>query len=338
MRPSGIITAMVTPFDQEQKIDIQATRNLVNRLILSKVAGLFILGTNGEFHVLSREEKVEFASLVINETNKRVPIFVGTGGNSTAEVISLSKEMEKLGADALSVITPYFLSLTEDELYHHYKKIAESVSTPILLYNIPKNTGIHLSPPLVARLAKVDNIVGIKDSSGDIENIKNYISVTKEEAFSVLSGSDSLILKALDEGATGAIAATANLLTYIDVSIYKHWQKGERQEAEEAQQSLEELRRVLKLGSTPSILKKAMELAQIPVKSKPSWNKTLKFFNAAVIVLAPIPKIKNPISVLKVPVITSVIAFFCASNPINATNARMIAGLLNKLIMNCIIY
>ncbi|MEK4906467.1 4-hydroxy-tetrahydrodipicolinate synthase [Niallia sp. FSL M8-0099] len=265
MRPSGIITAMVTPFDQEQKIDIQATRNLVNRLILSKVAGLFILGTNGEFHVLSREEKVEFASLVINETNKRVPIFVGTGGNSTSEVISLSKEMEKLGADALSVITPYFLSLTEDELYHHYKKIAESVSTPILLYNIPKNTGIHLSPPLVARLAKVDNIVGIKDSSGDIENIKNYISVTKEEAFSVLSGSDSLILKALDEGATGAIAATANLLTYIDVSIYKHWQKGERQEAEEAQQSLEELRQVLKLGSTPSILKKAMELAQIPV-------------------------------------------------------------------------
>ena len=265
MKPSGIITAMVTPFDNEQKIDRQATCDLVNRLICSKVAGLFILGTNGEFHVLSRDEKVEFASIVIKETNKRVPVYVGTGGNSTAEVVSLSKEMEKLGADALSVITPYFLSLTEDELYQHYMKIAESVSIPIVLYNIPKNTGIHLSSQLVARLAKVDNIVGIKDSSGDIENIKNYISVTKKEVFSVLSGSDSLILKALDEGATGAIAATSNLLTNIDVAIYKHWQKGERQKAEEAQQSLEELRRVLKLGSIPAVLKKAMEIAEISV-------------------------------------------------------------------------
>lgn len=265
MELKGIITAMVTPFDANQKIDVQAAKTLVNQLIRSDVSGLFIIGTNGEFHVMTQEEKLYFAKIVIEETNKRVPVYVGTGGNSTAEVVELSREMEKIGADALSVITPYFLSLNEEELYQHYLTIAESVSIPIVLYNIPKNTGIHLSADLIKRLAKVKNIVGIKDSSGDLENIKRYIEATKEEDFSVLSGSDSLILKALDAGAKGAIAATSNLLTNIDVSIYQHWLNNERKAAEEAQNSIEEFRRVLKLGSIPSVLKKAMELAGTPV-------------------------------------------------------------------------
>ena len=265
MELKGMITAMVTPFDKKQKIDVHATKTLVNQLIRSNVSGLFIIGTNGEFHVMTQEEKLQFAKIVIQETNKRVPVYVGTGGNSTEEVVTLSKEMEKIGADALSVITPYFLSLNEEELYRHYVTIAEAVSIPIVLYNIPKNTGIHLSTDLIKRLAKINNIVGIKDSSGDIENIKRYIEATKEDDFSVLSGSDSLIFKALDAGATGAIAATSNLLTNIDVSIYQHWLHNERNEAEKAQSSIEELRRILKLGSTPSVLKKAMEMAGTPV-------------------------------------------------------------------------
>lgn len=265
MNIEGIITAMVTPFDENQKVNEQATKDLVNRLIESNVNGLFILGSNGEFHVMTQEEKLSFAKVVIDEVNKRVPVYVGTGGNSTAEVVKMSKEMEKIGADALSVITPFFVSLTEEELYYHYVTIAESVSIPIIVYNIPKNTGINLSVDLMKRLAKVENIIGVKDSSGNIENIKGYIEATKEEEFCVLSGSDSLILNALDAGATGAIAATSNLLTNIDVSIYQHWLKNERQEAEEAQNSIEDFRRVLKLGSIPSVLKKAMELAGIQV-------------------------------------------------------------------------
>ncbi len=265
MELKGIITAMVTPFDKNQQIDEQAARALVNRLIQSNVSGLFILGTNGEFHVLTQEEKVHFAKIVIQETNKRVPVYVGTGGNSTAEVVALSQEMEKAGADALSVITPFFMQVTEEELYHHYEIIATSVSIPIIIYNIPKNTGINLSADLIKRLAKIKNIIGVKDSSGKIENIKDYIEATIDEDFSVLSGSDSLILKALDVGATGAIAATSNLLTKIDVSIYQNWINNERQAAKKAQNSIEELRRVLKLGTTPAVLKKAMELAGISV-------------------------------------------------------------------------
>lgn len=265
MKLKGIITAMVTPFDKNQEINSQATKQLINKLINAGVDGIFILGTNGEFHLLTYDEKIAFAKLVINEVNKRVPVYVGTGGNSTREVIELSKKMEALGADALSVITPYFLVPTQKEVINHYKAVAKSVQIPIILYNIPKNTGINLESGTVSELAKVKNIAGIKDSSGKIENIQSYIEATKDKDFCVLSGSDSLILKALQIGATGAIAATSNLLTDIDVSIYQNFLNGNIKAAEKAQKDIDVLRTVLRLGTVPSILKKSVELSGIPV-------------------------------------------------------------------------
>lgn len=265
MELKGIITAMVTPFDENQEINNEVTKQLINKLINAGVDGIFILGTNGEFHMLTDDEKVSFAKIVINEVNKRVPVYVGTGGNSTREVIALSKRMEALGADALSVITPYFLVPTQEEVIMHYKAVAEAVQIPIILYNIPKNTGMNLEASTVAELAKVKNIAGIKDSSGKIENIKSYIEVAKDQNFSVLSGSDSLILKALELGATGAIAATSNLLAELDVSIYQNFLKGDMEAAEKAQKDIDVLRGVLKLGTVPSILKKSVELSGIPV-------------------------------------------------------------------------
>jgi 4-hydroxy-tetrahydrodipicolinate synthase len=265
MKLKGIITAMVTPFDENQEINSEATKQLINKLINAGVSGIFILGTNGEFHLLTDDEKVSFAKLVIDEVNKRVPVYVGTGGNSTREVIVLSKRMEALGADALSVITPFFLVPTQEEVIKHYKAIAESVEIPIILYNIPKNTGMNLESATVAELAKVKNIAGIKDSSGKIETLQGYIEAVKDEDFCVLSGSDSLILKALEMGASGAIAATSNLITELDVSIYQNFLKGDMEAAEKAQKDIDKLRDVLKLGTVPSILKKSIELSGIPV-------------------------------------------------------------------------
>lgn len=261
----GIITAMVTPFDENQEINSEATKQLINKLINAGVDGIFILGTNGEFHLLNDDEKVSFAKLVIDEVNKRVPVYVGTGGNSTREVIALSKKMEAIGADALSVITPYFLVPTQEEVIKHYKAVAENVKIPIILYNIPKNTGMNLEADTVKELAKVKNIAGIKDSSGKIENIEAYIEAAKGQNFCVLSGSDSLILKALQIGAKGAIAATSNLLTDLDVSIYQNFLKGDMEAAEKSQKDIDVLRAVLKLGTVPSILKKSVELSGIPV-------------------------------------------------------------------------
>lgn len=254
----GIITAMVTPFTEKAEIDQVSTKQLVNRLIDKGVSGLFILGTNGEFHVMTRTEKLAFAELVIKETAGRVPVYVGTGGNSTNEVISLSNEMAKLGADALSVISPYFVGLSEEEVTEHYLKIANEVKVPIILYNIPKNTGINISSKTVSQLAKHPNVIGMKDSSGDLANLESYIKATKDQAFDVLVGSDSLILKALKAGATGAVAATSNVLTTNDIAIYDNWQKGNLAEAQKMQDSIEEFRRVLKFGTLPSVLKAAI--------------------------------------------------------------------------------
>ena len=262
---NGIITAMVTPFESSGNIDIKTTEILIEKLIANGVQGIFVLGTNGEFHVIENDMKIKFAKKVVEIVAKRVPVYAGAGGNSTDEVIKLGKHMIAVGVDALSVITPYFVSLKENELYNHYQMIAENLAIPIVLYNIPKNTGINLSFELVSKLSKISNIIGIKDSSGDINNIAGYIDNTSRDEFSVFSGSDSLILKALKLGATGAISATSNLLTTNNVEIYKQFIAGNLDKAEQWQQSLEEFRRILKYASIPSVLKQSLSLSGIEV-------------------------------------------------------------------------
>lgn len=262
---NGIITAMVTPFESSGNIDIKTTEILIEKLIANGVQGIFVLGTNGEFHVIENDMKIKFAKKVVEIVAKRVPVYAGAGGNATDEVIKLGKHMIAVGVDALSVITPYFVLLKENELYNHYKMIAENLAIPIVLYNIPKNTGINLSFELVSKLSKISNIIGIKDSSGDINNIAGYIDNTSRDEFSVLSGSDSLILKALKIGATGAISATSNLLTTNNVEIYKQFIAGNLDKAEQWQQSLEEFRRILKYASIPSVLKQSLSLSGIEV-------------------------------------------------------------------------
>lgn len=265
MEYKGIICAMITPLDENQDINPKATGELIDYLINKGVSGLFILGTNGECHVLTDDEKVEFAKIVIEHTNNRVPVFVGTGGNSTREVINLSKRMEAIGASALSVITPYFVPPTQQELIAHYKAVAASVNLPILMYNMPGKTGINIEPESVRELAEVKNIVGIKDSSGKLDNMKSYLEVTKGKDFGVFSGSDSLILDILKAGGQGAVAATANFLAEIDVAIYHNFIKGDLEAAQKAQKSIEELRRILKFGTIPSVIKQTVVLNGINV-------------------------------------------------------------------------
>ena len=277
MEIKGIITAMVTPFDENQKINETAARQLVDKLISQGVHGLFILGTNGEFHVLSDDEKVEFAKIVIDQAAHRVPVYVGAGACGTQETIKLAQRMEAAGADALSVISPYFIAPTQQELADHYRKVAEAVNIPIIMYNIPKNTGINIEPETVKSLIGVKNIAGIKDSSGNMENMQGYIDAGKGSDFVVLVGSDSKILPALKIGAAGAIAGTSNVIAELDVSIYENYLKGNLEAAEQAQKDIDVLRGVLKLGTVPSVMKRAVTLlginvgdARYPVSKLPS--------------------------------------------------------------------
>ena len=261
----GIITPIVTPFhrDAQESINYEATKQLIDHLIEHGVKGIFILGSNGEFHVIDEEEKVAFAKRVIEIVNKRVPVFVGTGCCSTRETIRLSKKMEELGADALSVITPYFLKPTNANLYAHYKAVAESVNLPIVLYNIPKATGCPLDPELVNELADIENIKAIKDSSGEEERIQAYAKIAKEKDFKLLIGSDSKISYAYELGASGAVAGTSNVITDTLVALDRALRNKEQESAEKLQKDIDVLRGVLKLGTVPSAMKRAVELAGI---------------------------------------------------------------------------
>ena len=263
---NGIITPIVTPFndDETQTINYQATDQLIDHLIKNGVNGIFPLGSNGEFNVLTIKERNEFASHVINYVNHRVPVYVGTGACSTNEAVYLSRKAEELGADALSVITPYFFKLRDEDIYDYYKQIAESVKIPIILYNIPGNTQNNINPKVLDQLAEIPNVAGIKDSSGNTESINAYLKVVqKHENLHFLIGSDSKISYAFERGATGAIAGTSNLLVKNVVALNNALRSGDIETAKKMQESLNPLRKIMHEAPVPSVLKRAVTLAGI---------------------------------------------------------------------------
>ncbi|GBG94023.1 N-acetylneuraminate lyase [Ligilactobacillus salitolerans] len=270
----GIITPIVTPFnrDEAQSINYEATKEHIERLLAAGVQGIFALGSNGEFHVLTHAEKTAFVEKVVGFVDHRVPVFAGAGACSTRETVSLAQEMEQSGADALSVVAPYFIKPTDAELVEHYQTIAASVNLPVILYNIPKNTGYSLPPAVVEQLAQVENIVGIKDSSGDLELLQAYTDIAAANDFQVLIGSDSKISVAYQMGAKAAIAGTSNLLPKTLVALDQALAAGEYETANQLQGSIDVLRKALKLGTVPAILKRSIELsglAQVGPARKP---------------------------------------------------------------------
>jgi len=266
LQPKGIIPPIVTPLDKDENVDKKVLNRMVNYLIKGGVHGLFPLGSTGEWYGLSFDQKREIIETVIEATNKRVPVYAGTGATTTKETISLTKLATDIGADAISVITPVFITPNERELYNHYQAIASSTDLPIILYNNPSRTGINLGVDLVVRLSKINNIVGIKDSSGDMTQGAEYIRRT-DDSFAVLAGRDTLIYGFLSYGGKGAIAATANIVPQIVVKIYEEYQKGNYQEALKAQFQLAPLRMAFSLGSFPVVIKEGLDLLGFKVGS-----------------------------------------------------------------------
>lgn len=265
MKIEGLIVALLTPFHADGTLNFEAADQLVDRLIDQGVEGLFVLGTNGEFHVLSQDEKVAYATHVIEYCHKRVPVYVGVGCNGTQETVELARKMAKTGAAALSVINPYFLNITQDELEAHYRTVAAAVDCPIILYNIPKNTGMNIDPLTFERLLDVENIVGIKDSSGNMDNLSGYVKAAAGREISVLVGSDSKIYQAYALGASGVVAGTANIICAHDLKLIKAFRAGDFAAAEQYQNDIEVLRAVLKLGSVPSVFKRLITLTGIDI-------------------------------------------------------------------------
>lgn len=256
----GIIPPILTPMNEDESINVAALREQVNRQIENGVHALFCFGTNGEGYILNRQEKQLVLETVLEEANGRVPVYAGTGCISTKETIEQSKMAMDAGADVLSIITPSFALANQNELYEHYKAVAEAVDMPIVLYNIPARTGNALTPATVGKLSKISNIAGAKDSSGNFTNILGYISETEKNDFSVLSGNDQLILWTLKAGGTGGIAGCANVYPHTMASIYNCYIEGNWEKAKEYQDSIASFRACFKYGNPNTVVKTAVSL------------------------------------------------------------------------------
>ncbi len=262
--PKGIIPAMVTPIDAAGRINESALRKLTEHLIDGGVHGLFPVGSQGEFFSLTLEQKKEAVRIVVDETRNRVPVYAGTGAVTTREAIETTRMAQDLGVSAVSVITPYFLVPSQKELIIHYQAIAKACpNLPILLYSNPDRTQVPFPTSTVLELAAVDNIVGIKDSSGDMSMTGEYIRLTRGMNFHVLMGRDTLIYAALCYGAAGSICATGNVDPRVPVEIYEAFMAGDHKRALEAQYRLAPLRIAFGLGTFPVVIKEALNMIGI---------------------------------------------------------------------------
>jgi 4-hydroxy-tetrahydrodipicolinate synthase len=258
MHIHGIIPPVATPMQANEDLDLPRLKWFLDELIAAGVHGVFVLGTNSEFYALDEREKQEVMATAVAHVNKRVPVFAGTGAESTREAVRLTRLAEREGADGVSVITPYFVNPSQQEIYDHYRRIAESTALPLLLYNNPSTCGgVRLEVDTVARLARVPNVVGVKDSSGDLQNTNEYLRVVPER-FAVMMGRDTLIFPALVCGARGAVPATGNVAPRLLVEIYERFRKGDLEGARAAQLRLNPLRLALALGTAPGGVKAAL--------------------------------------------------------------------------------
>lgn len=262
--PKGIIPAMATPCDRWGNVNESALRQLVNHLIAGGVHGLFPIGSQGEFYALTQQQKQRVLEVVVDETRGRVPVYAGTAALTTRETIELTKMAEAVGCTTVSILTPFFTNLSQRELRDYYVEIAKAVpNMPILLYSNPARCKVNLNVETVVELAQVDNIVAIKDSSGDLSLTGEYIRTTQSLDFQVLAGRDTLIYASLCYGASGSIAATANIDPALLVTIYEAFQAGDHKRALEAQYKLAPLRLAFELGTFPVVMKEALKMMGI---------------------------------------------------------------------------
>lgn len=256
IRPSGIIAAMSTPFFEDETLNEEELRHQVDRLIGAGVHGIFALGTNGENYAMDFAEKVRVMEIVIDQAKHRVPVYVGTGCVTTKETVALTRKAAELKADCASVVSPWFAANTQDGLYRHYQAVAEAAQIPVLIYNMPARTGVNVHYTTMQKLGQIENIVGIKDSSGNFDNMQRYLEIP-DRNFSVLSGNDSLILPCLLCGGQGGISGISNVLPERMVAIYTQWEKGDLKEAWRVQRSIRPLRDCMAAGNPNSVVKRA---------------------------------------------------------------------------------
>ncbi len=249
----GVIVPILTPIDENELIDEVKLRDQVDYVINGGVLGILAFGSNGEFYAVEEEEMERGLKIMVDQAAGRVPVYFGIGAISTKKCCRLAKMAVENGAAGISVLQPMFLKPTETELYNHFKTIAESVpETPMLLYNNPGRVGYTMSAGLVERLAKeFDNIVGMKDTSGDITQTAEFIRRTRGTDFKVFGGKDTLLYASMCHGAVGGVCTAANFMPELITDVYNKFVAGDLQGSLEAQFKLNPVRLSMDPASFP---------------------------------------------------------------------------------------
>ena len=256
---TGSLVALVTPMFTDGSIDWDSLDNLLEFHIENGTAAIVIVGTTGESSTLDMAEHEQVIKYTVDKCQGRVPVIAGTGGNSTSEAVHLTAAAKRVGADAALIVTPYYNKPSQEGLYQHFKKIAESVDLPQILYNVPGRTACDMLPETVLRLAEVPNIVGIKEATGDIDRAK-YLIAHVPEGFAVYSGDDATATELMLAGGHGDISVTANVSPKAMASMCAAALAGDRELAERLNMSLQPLHQQLFLEANPVPVKWALHL------------------------------------------------------------------------------
>lgn len=249
----GVIVPIITPIDENELIDEKALREQVDYVIEGGILGILAFGSNGEFYVIEEDEMERGLKIMVDQAAGRVPVYFGIGAISTKKCVRLAKMAAENGATGISVLQPMFLKPTETELFKHFKTIADAVpETPMLLYNNPGRVGYTMSANLVERLAReVDNIVGMKDTSGDMTQTAEFIRRTRDIGFKVFGGKDTLLFASMCHGAVGGVCTAGNFMPELITDIYNKYMEGDIEGSLEAQFKLNPVRLSMDGASFP---------------------------------------------------------------------------------------
>ena len=260
---SGAITAMVTPFRADGSIDIDGLKQNVEFQISAGISGLVPLGTTGESPTIREDERVEIIKAVVETADKRVPVIIGTGTNSTRTTIEHTQQAKDLGADAALLVNPYYNKPTQEGLFRHFRAVASRVDMPLIVYNIKGRTAVNIETFTMARFKGIKNIVGVKEASGDLTQMKEVIA-TMPSDFVVLSGDDNMTLDLMKAGGKGVISVISNLLPKEVSDLCKYTLDSRWQEASQINERLSPLFKAAFIETNPIPIKTAMSLLGLP--------------------------------------------------------------------------
>lgn len=264
MKFGQVLTAMVTPFDQNGEVDFNATGRLVDYLIDNGTDALVVAGTTGESPTLTTDEKIALFKFVVAAAKGRVPVIAGTGSNNTRASISLSKQAEEAGVDGIMLVAPYYNKPSQEGMYQHFKAIAESTSLPIMLYNIPGRSVVNLSAETIVRLSQIENIVAVKEASGNLDAMAAIISQAPSD-FTLYSGDDGLTLPVLAIGGAGVVSVASHVIGNEMQEMINYFKNGRVQEAATSHRRLLPIMKALFAAPNPAPVKAALNMSGVQV-------------------------------------------------------------------------